>query len=97
MAEPIGNLLGYPSYVAPETWLDLMTLSCEALDERVAQEKQPGASLTSSDTETRNSTAPSSQDNESCESTQDLKVPHTLVSLEPDEDQQFPSVEACWR
>jgi hypothetical protein len=97
LAGPIGNLLGDPGYVAPETWLDLMSLSCEALDERVAQEKQPGASLTSSDTETRDSTAPSSQDNKSCESTQDLKVPHMLVSLELDEDQQFPSVKACRR
>jgi hypothetical protein len=38
LAKPIDDLLSDSNYVAPATYLDLMSLTCEALDERLNTE-----------------------------------------------------------
>lgn len=90
-AKSIDDLLSDSNYVAPTTYLDLMSLSCEALEERLNTEIIRGRSP---DTD---STNPNSPEEEPPECTQTLKVPHMLISVELDQDQKLPSSEACRR
>lgn len=90
-AEPIDDLLSDVNYVASSTYLDLMSLSCKALDERLNPEIDR---TRSPDTD---STSPNSPDEEPPECMQTLKVPHMLISVELDQDHSLPSSEACRR
>ncbi|CZR53777.1 uncharacterized protein PAC_03658 [Phialocephala subalpina] len=88
---PIADLLGTSTHGMSATYLDLMSLSCDSLDEslRASDEAgEPGLLFSSSST---------SKENVSTEVTPNLKLPHMLVSIALDEDQSLPNAEACRR
>lgn len=89
--QPITDLLGSSTHGTSATYLDLMSLSCDALEESLRADdeaREPGLQFSSIST---------SNDNISIEVTPELKLPHMLVSIALDEDQSLPHAEACRR
>jgi len=78
-------------FVAPTTYLDLMSVSCMSLEETLTKAatkgKPPATDATDSVSSDEQVTGP----------TKSLKTPHMLVSVELDQDQDLPSSEACRR
>jgi len=90
-AQIIEDLLQPPGTLNSATYLDLMSLSCDALEERLqndhATEEQSQTDLSCS----------VSSGNISDEASTTLKLPHMLVSIALDQDQPLPNREACRR
>jgi hypothetical protein len=90
-SQPIENLLQSDIGLTSATYLDLMSLSCEALEERLNinyETREPSTEIMPS------SASPS---NLSGEVTSGLMLPHMLISITLDEDQPLPNSEACRR
>jgi hypothetical protein len=90
-SQPIEDLLQPDIGLSSATYLDLMSLSCEALEERLNinyETREPSTEIIPSST---------SASDVSGEVTSKLKLPHVLISITLDEDQLLPNPEACRR
>jgi hypothetical protein len=89
--ESIDGSLINSEYVAPTTYLDLMSLSCMGLEESLTKAAMKGKSAAT------DSPGSDSTNEQMSDSPQSLKTPHMLISVELDQDQDLPSSEACRR
>jgi hypothetical protein len=90
-SQPIEELLQPDIGLTSNTYLDLMSLSCEALEERLDikyETREPSTEIMASSTLTSDLSG---------EVTSKLKIPHMLISITLDEDQPLPNPEACRR
>jgi hypothetical protein len=85
--QEIDNLLHPPGCLTSATYLDLMSLSCDALEER----------LQNGHVKEDEQSSPSLSGDFSVEANVTLKLPHMLVSIALDQDQPLPNAEACRR
>lgn len=85
----IAEILLADSNMTAATYLDLMSISCEALDEKL-KATQGGHCA-------EENTGLIHARDESVEHSQPLKVPHMLISIALDQDHALPNVEACRR
>jgi hypothetical protein len=90
-AEAIEDLLQQPGSLTSATYLDLMSLSCDALEQTLR------IGLSPEDQSISSSSGPSSSGDVSAEGSSTLKLPHMLVSIALDQDQPLPNAEACRR
>lgn len=89
--QAIEDLLQATGSITSSTYLDLMSLSCDALEERLRNRHA------SEDKSTNDSPSHDSSGNDSNESNTTLQLPHMLVSIALDQDQPLPNAEACRR
>ncbi|KAE9365616.1 hypothetical protein N431DRAFT_563478 [Stipitochalara longipes BDJ] len=87
----IAEILLANSNMAAATYLDLMSISCEALEERLREE------LTQGNQGSAESSGLINAKPKSPESSTALKVPHMLISIALDQDQALPNAERCCR
>jgi hypothetical protein len=90
-SQPIEDLLQSDIGLTSATYLDLMSLGCDALEERLSinhETREPSAEIIPTST---------SASKLSGEVTSTLKLPHMLISITLDEDQPLPNPEACRR
>lgn len=90
------DLLQPSGSLTSTTYQDLMSLSCDALEERLQNGLSPDG-LSPEGLSTTGSSDPSSVGNLSIEGSTTLKVPHMLFSVALDQDQPLPNAEACRR
>ena len=87
----ISELLLADSSMTAATYLDLMSISCEALDETLRGNLAQGNQCSAENSGLGHAKAESVQDSTA------LKVPHMLISISLDQDQSLPSAERCSR
>jgi hypothetical protein len=88
-SQPVEDLLQPDIGLSSSTYLDLMSLSCDVLEERLNinyETREPSTEIIPSST---------SASDLSGEVTSQLKLPHMLISITLDEDQPLPNPEAC--